>query len=81
MSKIVRISDEAYSRLSLLESELDNSKQEVIAKALESLARETLLSRANKAYKALRDNPKLWQEELKERAELEGTLNDGLDEV
>jgi predicted CopG family antitoxin len=80
MSKIVRISDEAYSKLTLLESELDASKQDVIIRALEILARETLLARANKAFKALRDNPKLWQEELEERKELEGTLGDGLDE-
>lgn len=59
-------------------SKLSISKQELIAKSLK-LSRETLLARANRAYKALRDNPKLWQEELEERKELDGTLIDGLE--
>ena len=56
------------------------SKQLIIEKALDRLARENLLKRANEAYEALRSDPEGWAEELKERAEWDVTLADGLED-
>jgi len=81
MSKIIRISEESFLKLSHLEKEMENSKQEIIDKALEKLARENLLVRAHKAYENLRNNPNLLQEDIEEQKEWESTLNDGLENL
>jgi hypothetical protein len=49
-------------------------------KSVETLRRQILLEKTNRAYGALRSNPELWGEELAERADWETTLADGLEE-
>ncbi len=80
MSKIIRISKNAYERLNQLEEDMGASKQSIIEKALDRLARENLLKKANEAYEALRSDPEAWAEELRERGEWDVTLLDGLED-
>jgi hypothetical protein len=47
--------------------------------SLERQRRKEFLAACNRAYEALRNDPKAWAEELAERAEWECTLADGLD--
>lgn len=81
MTKIVRISKNAYDKLNKLEVEIGASKQVIIEQALDKLMRENLIKRANKAYEKLKSNPQAWQEELEERATWESTITDGLEDV
>jgi hypothetical protein len=53
---------------------------DVVAEAIERLRHEDLLRRTNEAYAALRRNPDAWQDLLRERAEWDATLADGLEE-
>lgn len=48
--------------------------------AVETLRRQSLLEKTNHVYATLRSDPKLWGEELAERADWETTLADGLEE-
>lgn len=50
-------------------------------KARHRRACKKLLKQANKAYAALRNDPKAWSEELEERTLWEATLFDGLEEL
>jgi len=51
---------------------------EVIAEAVDRLWREELLKRANASYARLREEPEAWEDLLRERAEWDVTLLDGL---
>ena len=52
----------------------------MIETSAESLRRQILLEKTNRAYATLRGDPELWGEELAERAAWESTLGDGLEE-
>jgi DNA-binding transcriptional regulator YhcF (GntR family) len=78
MSKILRISDEAYSKLHQITKNTGLSNQEVIDKALQNLERETILKQANEAYAAMKKDQKQWQEHQEELVLWETTLEDGL---
>ena len=80
MSKILRISDEAYSKLHQITKNTGLSNQDVIDRALENLERETFLKQANEAYAAMKKDPKQWREHLEEIALWEATLADGLED-
>lgn len=53
------------------------SKIQIIQEALESYRFKERMRLFNESYQKLRSNKKAWQQELKEREELENTLNDG----
>jgi predicted DNA-binding protein len=78
MTKVIRISELTYQKVNQLSKSYKTSKKSIIEKAVERLAREDLLNRANEAYALLKSDPKLWQEELAERTLWECTLADGL---
>ena len=78
MSKLVRVSDIAYTKLDQIAQSTGYSKQDVIEQALESLERETILKQANEAYAEMRRNKKEWEQELQELDLWESTLEDGL---
>lgn len=80
MSKILRVSDEAYSKLDQIAISTGSSKQDIIDKALENLERETFLKQANEAYAAMKKDPNQWREHLEEIAIWEATLADGLED-
>jgi hypothetical protein len=58
--------------------EEQESMQSVLDRALERYRREKFLRAANADFEALRDDPRGWQEELRERELWEQTLADGL---
>lgn len=58
----------------------NTSIQAVLEKAIENYRRHYILTQTNKAYAKLRENPKAWEEEIKERQNWENTLSDGLED-
>ena len=80
MSKILRISDEAYTKLHQITKNTGLSNQEVINEALKNLEKETFLKQANEAYAAMKKDPKQWREHQEEIALWETTLSDGLED-
>ncbi len=81
MSKLIRISENAFEMLRQLEQESGDSKQVIIEKVLERLMRENLLKKGNEAYEELRRNPKAWQEEIEERKVWQQADTDGLEDL
>ncbi len=79
MSTMVRVTDETRVALRYLVEDMNEPMQQVLAKAVEAYRRQRILKRTNAAYALLRSDQRAWQEMLDERAELEGTLADGLD--
>jgi hypothetical protein len=75
---IVRISSRAHDLLRRLADEQQQSMQAVLDEALERYRRERFLRAANADFEALRNNPKAWKDELRERKLWEQTLPDGL---
>lgn len=53
--------------------------QSVLDDAVERYQRDKLLDEINAAYAALRKDPKAWKAELAERALLENSIGDGLE--
>jgi predicted transcriptional regulator len=80
MSSTVRVSDETHSALRELSERRGQSMTQVLAEAVERLHHEELLRRTNEAYAAIREDPEAWDELLRERAEWDRTLADGLDD-
>lgn len=77
MSKLIRISQSSYDKLSDLEEALGKTKQQVIEKALKELEREQFFKRVNEEYIK---NPELLKEEKVLMEEWDVTLLDGLDD-
>ena len=55
--------------------------QRVLERAVENYRREQFYAEFNAAFERLRADPVAWEEELAERALLENTLADGLDDL
>ena len=53
----------------------------MLERAVEHYRRERFSAEFNAAFERLRADPVAWEEELAERALLEGTLADGLDDL
>jgi len=54
--------------------------QAVLEKALSLYEEKLFWGRTNRAYAALKADPKAWRRELKEREEWDSTLTDGLED-
>ena len=80
-STTIRIDSAMRDTLRSLAAEEGRPMQEVLAKALEMYRRRRLMEMGNRAYAALRSNPKAWEQELAERRLWEATLADGLDKA
>lgn len=80
MSKLIRVSEEAYEKLSEIAQKGGFSRQQVIDQAINKLEREAILKQANDAYAAMRRDPKMLQEHEEELALWESTMNDGLED-
>jgi hypothetical protein len=78
MSKLIRVSDESYSKLTQIAQDTGASRQDVIDSAIKNLERESILQQANEAYALLKKNPKQWHEYQEELSLWESTLEDGL---
>ena len=53
--------------------------QAIIDIAIEACRRQWFLEQANRAFAILRASPEAWNEEIKERAQWDATLLDGLE--
>lgn len=80
MTTTVRVDQETHAKIAALAEEMGLSMQETLARAVERFRRERFFDQADAAYAALRADPEAWAEELTERALLENTLMDGLED-
>lgn len=79
-STTVRISERTRDIIRQLTARTGESMREVLEKAVENYRRQRFLEEANRAYAALKNNPKAWKEELEERRAWDATLVDGLED-
>lgn len=79
MALTARISGESDHILQELVVKTGKSKIEIIDEALKSFRFHERMRLLNMEYEKLRSNKEAWNQELEERKELEGTLNDGLE--
>jgi len=80
MSKLIRVSDEAYSKLKSIIKSTGSSQQDVIDEALKNWERDVILKQANAAYMEMRKNDKECAEEQEELSLWDATLQDGLED-
>jgi hypothetical protein len=80
MAETVRIKPETHAKLRDLATSTGDSLPELLDKAVEDYRRKTFLAECNRAYEALKSDPKAWAEELKERDGWDATLLVGLTE-
>jgi hypothetical protein len=77
-STTVRVTQHTHEVLRELAAARGESLQQVLEDAVERYRRERFFADVHAAYARLRADQAAWEEELAERAELEGTLADGL---
>ncbi len=75
-----KISNRSKKIIQEIVSETGESQIAVIEHAVLAYHREWCIKKVNEAYERLKQNKNAWQEELKERSILEGTLEDGLED-
>ena len=80
MAQTARISNRSDLIIQEMVSLTGYSKVEVIEHALETYRRHERIRLMNEAYQNLQSEKSAWEEELKDRKELEGTIADGLEE-
>lgn len=80
MALTARISENSDAIIHELVVRTGKTKVEIIDEALESYRYHERMRILNEQFEALRADKKAWQRELKERAELEGTIGDGLED-
>jgi predicted transcriptional regulator len=77
-STTVRVTEHTHALLRELAAATGEPLQRVLEEAVERYRRERFFADLNAAYARLAADPAAWEEELAERAELDGTLADGL---
>lgn len=75
----VRISSTAQRTLQELSKATGRSQTSLLEEAVEELRRKRIFEEANRAFTALKADPRAWAEELEERKAWETTLGDGQD--
>ena len=75
-STSVRINKNTRLILRELAAKTNTSMQDIVQKAVEDYRRKKILEETNEAFSQLKNNPKAWQEEEKERREWGATLGD-----
>jgi len=76
-----KISDRSKKIIQVIVHETGESQIAVIEHAVLAYHREWRMQRVNEAYAQLKKNKRAWKAEIKERALLEKTSNDGLEDV
>ena len=76
----VRISQATHEKLRTLARDSGTSLSATLDRAVEAYRRQVFFDTLDAQLAALQADPVAWQEELKERAELEGTLMDDLED-
>jgi hypothetical protein len=79
-STTVRVTSRTHELLRELAAATGESMQDVLESAVERYRREQFFADLREAYARLAADRAAWEGELAERAELEGTLADGLDD-
>ncbi len=79
-SGTVRISAAVHEKLKLLAAESRTSLARTLETAVDALRRQRLLEETNRAYAALKTDPKRWADEEAERAAWDATLLDGIED-
>ena len=74
----VRLTRETHLELRQITQKEGQSIQTVLDRLVSDYRRRTMLEEGNRAYAALRQDPKAWAEELAERTAWDNTLSDGL---
>jgi len=80
-STTVRVTEHTHAVLRELAAVTGKPLQQVLEQAVEQYRRDRFFADLRAAYARLTDDRAGWREELDERAELDGTLADGLDEL
>lgn len=80
MALTARISQNSDAIIQELVLKTGKTKVEIIEEALESYRYYERMRTLSEQYERLRSDKKAWEQELKERQELDGTLLDGLDD-
>jgi hypothetical protein len=75
-----KISPKTARILERLQRRYRKPKTVLIDLALKKYEDQILLEEINEGYSRLKADKKAWEEELKERQELEGTIGDGLED-
>ena len=75
----VRLLKDTHLELRQIARKEGTSIQTVLENMVTEYRRRTMLEEGNRAYAALRQDPKAWKEELDERARWDNTISDGLD--
>ena len=79
MAVSAKITEQSKELVDEIASQTGETKMSVIEKAMIYYKRQIDMEQFDKDYGRLRSNKKLWENELKERTELDGTLKDGLE--
>lgn len=80
MSQQVRISDTGWKKLQKLAEREHVAMSALLDEAVDSLVRQRYAERFNAGYARLKQDREAWAQEQAERAQWDGTLQDGLGE-
>ena len=80
-STTVRVTEHTHALLRELAAATGEPLQQVLEDAVEQYRRERFFADLHAAYERLATDQAAWRDELAERADLDGTLADGLGEV
>ncbi|WP_187147303.1 ribbon-helix-helix protein, CopG family [Caldicellulosiruptor saccharolyticus] len=75
----VRVDVETYKSLKKLSEQLNQPMQKIIQEAIAEYKKKILLSATAKAFATLKENSRMWQDEVEERQLWETTLQDGIE--
>ena len=81
MATVAKISSKSKKVIQQISQETGESQIAIIDHAVMAYQRERRMHKINVAYAKIQKHPKQWQEELEERSILEGTSEDGLEEI
>ena len=76
----VRVSEETHRKLQEISEQRGQSMTELLAETVKRLEYEEILRRGNESYAAVRKDPEAWEDLMRERAEWDATLLDGLED-
>lgn len=80
MSKMMRISEDISKQIDELTELTGESRQVILKKALNNLAKQLFFKKSSEQYKALKKNKVEWNEYENEIKEWDVTLKDGLED-
>ena len=76
----VRLSADSLAMIRKIAREDNQTLDQAVAVAIDEYDRQRFFQKADEAYRRLKADPDAWAEVLAERAELEGTLMDGIED-